>query len=143
MSEDICPRFHPGPWKFTGESNWNRHPDHTCQYCGSMHPDTLMARIEAGTVRIEATDKSYKLYVRNDGGDVFKQTYRNCPPKSDCTYENCDHWVTRDQDTTKFYFQHLSIEQRKRFVELFNERKLPFEEGDGFYVLPFFMVAQK
>ncbi len=136
---EICPRFEPGPWTFTGECDWEKHEDRTCQYCGSLHPDVLMARIEAGDVRISATDKNYKLYVSNAGGVPFKQTFRNCPPKADCTYENCTHWVTRERDTAKFYFQHLSIEQRKRFVDLFNEGKLPFEEGDAFYVWPFFM----
>ena len=139
MSDVICPRFSPGPWQFTGECNWNRHESHTCQYCGSMHPDTLMERIEAGTVKLGSTDKNYKLYVTNDGAEPFKQTYRNCPPKSDCDPESCTHWVTRKQETTKFYFQHLSIEQRHRFVDLFNQGKLKFEGGEGFYVFPFFM----
>lgn len=41
-------------------------------------------------------------------------------------------------DHTKFYFQHLSDEQRQRFVELYNQRQLKVLDG-GFYVLPFFM----
>lgn len=139
---DICPRFQPGPWTFTGESNWDRLPDGTCQYCGSMNPDTFMARVEAGTVLLGATDKSYKVYVRNNGGDGFKQTYRDCPPKSPCTPEDCTHWVTRDHDNQKFYFEHLSVDQRIRFVELFNDKKLNFEMGGSFYTLPFFMVRQ-
>jgi hypothetical protein len=136
---ELCPRFQPGPWKFTGECNWDRHPDGTCQYCGSMNPDTFMARVEAGTVLLGPTDKNYKVYVRNNGGDGFKQTFRNCPPSAACTPENCAHWVTRDHDNQKFYFEHLSVDQRKRFVELFNAQKLQFD-GGSFYTLPFFMV---
>jgi len=135
----ICPRFEPGPWKFTGECNWDRHPDNTCQYCGSMNPDTLMARIRAGTVRITGTDKDYKIYVDNEGGEIFKQTYRDCPPDSKCTLDDCTHWVTRPHDHAKFYFQHLSFTQRKQFVELFNEGGIKFAEGGMFYVWPFFM----
>jgi hypothetical protein len=139
---DICPRFQPGPWAYTGKCNWSRHNDGCCDYCGSMNPDTFMARIEAGTVLLGTTDKSYKAYVRNNGGEGLKQTYRNCPPKSTCTYEDCTHWVTRDHDNQKFYFEHLSIDQRKRFVELFNERKLKFDGDSSFYTPPFFMVRQ-
>ncbi len=83
-----------------------------CFYCGSLDPDTFMARIEGGTILLGATDKNYKVYVTNDGGDSLA--------------------------TVKFYFPHLSEEQKKRFVELMNEKKLKFEGGIGFYVLPFF-----
>jgi hypothetical protein len=41
--------------------------------------------------------------------------------------------------TEKFYFQHLSIEQRKAFIDLLNSRKLSIGEPGHFYVLPFFM----
>lgn len=44
-----------------------------------------------------------------------------------------------DPMATKFYFPHLSIEQRKEFVDLHNDQKLVFDRGGKFYVLPFFM----
>lgn len=139
---EICPRFTPGPWKFTGECNWDKHEDHTCQYCGSMHPDTFMARVEAGTVSLGSTDKSYKVYVSNKGGEGFKQTYRDCPKDAKCTGpDDCTHWVTRPHDHVKFYFMHLSEQQRKRFVDMMNERgKLIFGSDIGFYVKPFFVA---
>jgi hypothetical protein len=72
-----------------------------------------MVALEAGTVAIGATDKDYKIYVSGDG-----------VPKG----------------TIKFYFQHLTVEQRKRFIELVNEKKIVWQSGErGFYVLPFFM----
>lgn len=131
--------------------------DDTCRYCGSLAPDTFMTRLEAGDVRLGATDKSYKVYVANDGGVPFRQAYRDCyskgadgqmmfdenrqaikkdPPCHGPT--DCEHWVTRERDETKFYFQHLSDEQRDRFIELLNERKIKFQGGVGFYVLPYF-----
>jgi len=39
----------------------------------------------------------------------------------------------------KFYFQHLSAEQRTQFVGLLNERKLKIGVPGRFYVLPFFV----
>jgi hypothetical protein len=118
--------------------------DNTCSYCGSLNPETLMERLEIGNVKLTPTDKSYKVYVQNDGGEGFKQTYRNCPddvprhgPKE------CTHWVTRDMTETKFYFQHLSVDQRKRFVELLNDKKLKLNIPGYFYVLPFFCARQE
>lgn len=55
---------------------------------------------------VQGTDKSYKAYV----------------PKG--------------EQNGKFYFQHLSEEQRVEFVELFNAGRVSHD----LYVLPFFMV---
>lgn len=81
-----------------------------CTYCGSMPPDLLMNFIERGLVTLEPTDKNYKIYVHADDGK----------------------W-------RKFYFQHLSVDQRKRFVELVNEKKIKLSYPGHFYVPPFFM----
>ena len=120
--------------------------DDSCSYCGSLDPVTFMARVEAGTVELGATDKNYKVYVRNAGGEPFKQAFRDCYSvgAKDCKPDTCTHWTVRDQDNAKFYFQHLSAEQCTRFVELMNEKdKLKFEGGMGFYVMPFFAVRGK
>lgn len=43
-----------------------------CSYCGSLPPDMFMEHIRDGTAALEATDKSYKLYLDipnpNEGG---------------------------------------------------------------------------
>lgn len=99
-----------------------------------------MARLEAGDVELGPTDKSYKVYVRNKGGANFKQTSRNCPKDATCTGPaDCTHWTTREMDQTKFYFQHLSSDQCRRFVELLNVLKLKFGYPGHFYVTPFFI----
>lgn len=79
-----------------------------CYYCGSLNPDTFMARLEAGDILLGSTDKNYKVYVSGRG------------------LHSC-----------KFYFQHLGDAQRQRFIELYNERRVRFQ-GEGLYVLPFF-----
>lgn len=137
-----CPRGSgpdsPFAAPFNGEMHWR--DDETCSYCGSLHPDTLMARIEAGDVELGPTDKGYKVYVDNKGGEPFRQTYRNCPRDAGCTGpDNCSHWVTREASQTKFYFQHLSAAQRTRFVELLNQGKMHLGFPGYFYTLPFFI----
>jgi hypothetical protein len=111
-----------------------------------------MDRLEDGTIKLGSTDKNYKVYVENDGGEQFKQTYRNCPQDtemigaagnkytaSSCKgRDTCTHWVTREISGTKFYFQHLSDVQKARFIELLNEKRVKFQGEMGFYVLPFF-----
>lgn len=117
--------------------------DDSCNYCGSLNPDTFMKRLEAGDVKLTPTDKNYKVYVANDGGEAFKQHFRDCYSQGakDCKYDECTHWVTRDVATTKFYFQHLSDDQKKRFVELINQKKIKLEHPGYFYRMPFFCTT--
>lgn len=124
---------------FSGEDSHWHESDNTCSYCGSLNNDYFMQRLEAGDVECGPTDKSYKVYVRNKGGEPFKQSYRGCPPESLCTYETCDHWVTRTVEETKFYFQHLTDSQMRRFVELANAGQIAMGYPGRFYNLPFFM----
>lgn len=113
----MCPRRA----EIGGMASMANLPDHdewrsnrTCSYCGSMHPDEVMLRLEAQNVTVGSTDKSYKIYLHNDGGDPMPQP-------------------------GKFYFQHFSEEQRLRFISLLNERKVKFRGGFGFTVLPYFI----
>lgn len=54
------------------------------------------------------------------------------------------HWVQvaprGNRRESKFYFEHLSIEQRHKFIELLNTKKLRLGEPGFFYRLPFFMT---
>lgn len=53
------------------------------------------------------------------------------------------HWIQvaprGDRRGSKFYFEHLSDEQKQRFVELLNAGKLNLREPGHFYRLPFFI----
>ncbi len=127
--------------------------DDTCSYCGSLNPDTLMIRLESGDVLLGSTDKNYKVYVENNGGKLFKQSFRDCPKDKEMTGSagnkymvsscegprTCTHWVTRETSGCKFYFQHFSVEQKTRFIELLNQKRIKFQGGYSFYVLPFFI----
>lgn len=85
----------------------------TCNYCGSINQDQFMQLVEEGKISLGSTDKGYKVYCHLENGKQMK-----------------------------FYFQHLSEEQRKKFVDLYNERKIKFQ-GSGFYVFPFFMIPKE
>lgn len=110
-----CPRGAgpESPFKapFNGEAEW--HQDSICSYCGSLHPDVLISRLEAGDVELGPTDKSYKVYVKNAGGEQLP--------------------------AMKFYFDHFSAEQQNRFLELLNACSLKVGFPGHFYVLPFFL----
>lgn len=113
--------------------------DDSCSYCGSLHPDLLMERLEAGDVTLDPTDKNYKLYVHADPGTApFKQTFRDSgsPEGNDPSKWV---WTTRETMEHKFYFQHLSGAQQQRFVELLNAKKLKLNVPGYFYRTPFFI----
>lgn len=145
MSEQSieCPRRVEAPFQLTGigpDGKDTLGKDDTCSYCGSLNPATFMARLEIGDIELGPTDKNYKVYVKNHGGATFKQTYRDCPTIDTCKGPGtCTHWVTREVEETKFYFQHLSVDQKKRFVELLNEKKLKIGMPGHFYTSPFFI----
>lgn len=104
------------PFSIAGSNRDQFRYDNTCSYCGSFNPDVLMERIEAGTVELGPTDKNYKVYLRGADGSPFD---------------------------SKFYFQHFSEEQKRRFIELLNEKKLKIGYPGRFYVTPFFIRMRK
>lgn len=85
--------------------------DKTCSFCGSMHPDEFMRLAGSGTM-LTPTDKDYKVYVVQDG-----------------------------HKHSKFYFQHLSGDQRTAFIGLLNDYKIVLGYPGAFYVLPFFVSS--
>lgn len=128
MTAQTCPRRleELGPWERKENlDSWRE--DDTCSFCGSLNPATFMARLAAGTEELVPTDKNYKVYVRNRGGESFKQEQT---------------WETREIEETKFYFAHLSEDERRAFVEMLNGKKLALAYPGHFYRLPFFCVRE-
>ena len=125
----------------------NKPDDARCDYCGSLDADVFMARLEKGDVVLTPTDKSYKVYIRNVGGEPFKASHRTDNSRERNVDGSPDQtkwvWVTRDVQEIKFYFQHLSEAQMRRFVELLNAKKLSLDVPGHFYVTPFFITYDK
>lgn len=145
----------------THHSHWC--DDGTCSYCGSINNDEFMRLVETSECELEATDKDYKVYVWDADPQVgvpriFGMTNSADQPRGWTPVADVDpvlltkHRVsehttfvsiepTPARRMRKFYFEHLSAEQRRRFVELMNAKRLRFN-GGGFYVLPFFCVRE-
>lgn len=110
-----CPRRAEGPKADElGADHWEVTDGYSaCSYCGSLHPETALDLL-ASRARLTPTDKDYKAYIEVPAANLTGS------------------W------TGKLYFQHLSVEQQQRFVELNNERRINFGYPGHFYVLPFF-----
>jgi len=113
----VCPRRaeNPGNWRYPDSDEWRA--DNTCSYCGSLNPEILLrAMAEDHRCELGPTDKNYKIYVS-----------------------------IGDRDNNKCYFQHFSVEQQIRFIELMNTKPPTFTIGypGHFYVLPFFIMKSK
>lgn len=74
-----------------------------------MTEERFMQEAQEGA-ELGPTDKSYKVYVK-----------------------------LKNEKTEKFYFQHLSEENKKKFVDLINDKKLKIGFPGHFCVLPFFI----
>ncbi len=138
-TEHQCPRRDEVPATFRPDCDDTWRDDGSCSFCGSLNPDEFMRRLEAGDVRLVPTDKSYKVYVDNEGGESFKQSYRECSPGCNVGPDKCPHWTTRTVSETKFYFRHLSKEQKQEFINLVNVGKVKLAFPGRFYVTPYFM----
>lgn len=88
-----------------------------CSYCGSVSGDTFMAFVRAGG-EVGPTDKNYKAYLHD-----VKDEHGNVVVKA---------------PGLKFYFQHLSDEQKTEFIVLLNAGKVRVGMPGHFYRLPYF-----
>lgn len=138
----------------------------SCSFCGSLHPDRFMMLVREGWV-VGPTDKDYKAYLGKPRTDEYiaerkarflaggyggiAQAIRKLGAKDGKTPEQIDadleeHWTTRQlpsiQDgcgqEAKFYYQHLSDEQRMEFIALYNSKQMKVGYPGHFYRLPFF-----
>ncbi len=147
-----CPRRKEAFRQFGDPAHDKWHDiDNTCSYCGSLNPEYLMERIRRGDVELGPTDKNYKVYVKNLGGEKFKHTHGELTEEKvvvdgkEFTRKGPIKWITTESDETKFYFVHLNDEQKQEFVELYNRSVT--ENPDSmklgypgyFYRWPFFM----
>jgi len=137
--------------------------DGTCKYCGSISTSEFFKAIESGC-QITPTDKNYKVYlslVESNPDELVIRSSANFKiegytlvtaenvhefPSSAKANEYIGNWVIVEPrgrlKTGNFYFQHLeSVEDKQKFIDLFNDRKLNTLER--FYVLPYFMKVEE
>lgn len=115
-----CPRrlAEFSPWEHAeGLDSWTagrslaggKAPGPACSFCGSLHPDRFMELLEAGWY-LGPTDKTYKAYIG-------------------------EHEAVQN---AKFYYPHLSSEQRDAFIALHNAGRMKIGYPGHLYVPPFF-----
>lgn len=128
-----------------------------------MNPDEFMRRLEAGE-ELEPTDKNYKVYLHVENplaGKIDCRASSSHPAPGYIVLDEATAGTVaweRPQDRdyylgkhvklgtwpatkqAKFYFQHLSWEQKQRFVDLYNEQKIKLAYPGHFYTRPFFMA---
>lgn len=140
-----------------------------CSYCGSLHPDRFMELVREGCV-VGPTDKSYKAYLRAPvsddekarrktawmdgarGGANVASAIRDLGMKDGKSQERItadleDHWAKIEAPLAdggtleaKFYYQHLSDDQKREFIDLWNAKRMRVGYPGHFYRLPFFMT---
>lgn len=120
----------------------NREGNKVCNYCGSIQPAKVFEAIDAG-MPIGTTDKSYKIYVDLPGdGKKRSRGSANYPAPGYKKVPFKKEWREPAKPTTtfhgKFYFQHFSADDQKRFIDYMNNKKIKFAGDFGFYVMPFF-----
>ena len=70
--------------------------------------------------------------------DDFMQAVSNHQTTIGTTDKTYKVYVT-NLPSIKFYFHHLSEEQKQRFVDIYNSRQIKYQFDIPFSVLPFFM----
>lgn len=133
----------------------------SCSYCGSLHPDRFMELIRNGWI-VGPTDKSYKAYISRPlteeekadrkakwlAGFTDDEVVRGAQDRGETPEDfraGLADYYDRDLGRSgasgkeaKFYFQHLSPEQRTEFIELHNARSMRIGVPGYFYQPPFF-----
>jgi hypothetical protein len=145
--------------RLQGKDFWNTRDGHkACSYCGSMSPDELFAAIDAGH-QLGPTDKSYKVYVDlpnpeagqiveigSESGPTHNRDGKRTRPdltEAEIRSGHYDRKIMGNANATvhaKFYFQHLSVEQQQRFIDLLNAKKIKIGVPGYFYARPFFIA---
>lgn len=147
---EIGQRYEEGKDAFTvrgigiGGGKWR-----CCSYCGSMHPDDVMAGLSDGTMGAGPTDKNYKAYIFTPATpEQIKRKELEIDARLamlDDSHNKENHKLhdmiaaRSGADIGKFYFQHLSVDQRRQFLDLVNSGTMVIGYPGHFYTLPFFI----
>lgn len=124
-----------------------------CTFCGSMHPDDFMAAARRGET-LGPSDKDYKVYVQRtlslDEINAKVETAITGYVEHGMSRAEAQDLVGKQREgydiyanggsIGKFYFQHLSEEQMREFIDLLNAKRLTIGYPGYFYRTPFFMA---
>lgn len=165
IGEHLCPRRSEGVPAFAKDTkdkwvvrNDPKHPHlmntgfSSCTYCGSIHPDDFLQKVREGWI-VGPTDKSYKVYLSSartpEELEQEKRRWLQGPLAQILIANGADAEAEWEKEyrplaesdggsQAKFYFQHLSADQRREFIELYNDKKMRVGYPGHFYVHPYF-----
>lgn len=152
----------------TGHGLISQHAELSCSYCGSLQPARFMELVAEGWP-VTPTDKGYKAYIgrplteaeKDDRRRQWRRDWRSAAftaCREDPEYKPTPAEVEAMLDKLwehhgklqilsptatdyKFYFPHLSNDQRHEFVERYNSGEMAVGYPGFFYVAPYFTVA--
>jgi hypothetical protein len=117
-----------GPWEKSQDlDEWMEAPRREgeltpfCSFCGSLNPAKFLDLIRQGW-SVGPTDKNYKAYLSRTSESPAGEDAR----------------PTRHVQS-KFYYVHLSPEQQREFIDLYNSGAMSIGLPGYFYAPPFFM----
>lgn len=122
-----------------------------CSFCGSLHPDDLMAGLRDGSLHIGGSDKGYKWYIGRaltdqekadiklrwldtDGVASMRRSEGAGPAELEDLWRRYGSWRLEPTPITKFYTPHLGREHAQELIELWRAHKL----SHSMYVQPWF-----
>lgn len=135
----------------------------SCSFCGSLNPDRFMELVREGWI-VGPTDKNYKAYLDRPATEAEKQAARDrwnassigqalqraaaaegktpeqAAEELDRAYETEYPTANSAGQVAKFYYQHLSAEQRDEFITLYNDHRMTVGYPGHLYVTPFFAI---
>jgi hypothetical protein len=153
-----CPRrmSEYGPWqREEGQDTWTTghgvigqdRVGLSCSFCGSLHPDRFMELVREGWT-VGPTDKNYKAYLGRPHTDEEKtqrkaQWLAGFNGSTEETTQlaglyDREHAFPTCSQEAKFYFQHLSEDQCREFIDLHNSHQMTVGAPGHFYSRPFF-----
>lgn len=165
QQSQTCPRRMQefGPWpREEGQDAWmSGAVGPSCSFCGSLHPDRFMELVREGWI-VGPTDKGYKAYLMPPATDEEKaqhkerwlagfttdevrraaeeqgETPEQYRAELQTVYERQVAPLNGSDKQVKFYYQHLSEEQRGEFIDLHNNGRMMLGSPGHFYQPPFF-----
>lgn len=119
----------------------------SCSYCGSLHPDRFLELLREGWY-LGPTDKNYKAYLGKPLTDEeiarcreqWLEQMKGVVAASDLGsgWEEQRLLIQGGGQQAKFYYQHLSSDQRNEFIALHNSGEMKIGYPGRLYVMPSF-----
>lgn len=132
QKSSACPNSGRGK-PYRGYLNEDRPDDLRCDFCGGLRPEVFMRRLELGNIILSPVFHRgglnllprEQLFVRTWGGPCFIEAYR--------ISRKHGGWATREVKDVRFYLNHLSRDELRRFAQLLDEGRVKLDCPTAIY----------